>query len=221
MVSRNSKQIEAVSLVDRLVVLIREAIVAGDLEPDEHIAVKKIADVHGVSMIPVREALARLLATRLVRVEPNRGYFVASQPTAEDFRQYVQARALFETSAVGAGSANATEAEIRKLRRLNERMRKLAESGKGDILLDWGKLNLEFHKILVGLARNKFIDDQYDDLSFGFVHSQLVRCHPDVLPDFSQLVEEHNAIIAALEQADGEALIRSLSDHILNLTPAA
>ena len=34
-----------------------------------------------MSMIPVREALARLLPSRLVNVENNRGYFVADKPT--------------------------------------------------------------------------------------------------------------------------------------------
>ena len=80
MPNQDLKQIKAPSLVDRLVIRIREDIVSGDLASDSHLKIKQIADSHGISMIPVREALARLLASGLVRVEANRGYFVASNP---------------------------------------------------------------------------------------------------------------------------------------------
>ena len=92
---KTSKLLEPDSLVDKLVAAIRDSIIAGDLEAGAHIGIKKIADEYGVSMIPVREALARLLASRLVRAEANRGYFVASQPSRSDFLEFVEARELF------------------------------------------------------------------------------------------------------------------------------
>lgn len=211
------KTLEAVSLVDKLVVLIREAIIAGQLAPGAHIRIKQIADEHGVSMIPVREALARLLASRLVRVEPNRGYFVASKPTPSEFNQFVQFRELFECSAIALGFENATEADVVILRRLNNKMRKLATSSKANVMVEWGNLNSEFHQHLVGLAGNIFINEQYRDLSFGNMHFQLVRAYQVEFTSLQLLVDQHDSMINALEKGDKDVLLQRLSQHINNL----
>lgn len=205
------------SLVDRLVVLIRDAILGGEYEPGAHIGIKKLADAHGVSMIPVREALARMLASRLVRVEPNRGYFVASKPTPEEFAQFVQFRELFEVSAVRLGFDNVTDADIRALRRLNEKMRKIADGNRRNATVAWGKLNGEFHQILVGLAKNDFITEQYRNLSFDHMHFQLARAYEIEFTSLKLLVEQHEGMIQALEAGDKEALLSRLCQHINNL----
>lgn len=213
-----SQKIEEVSLVDRLVVLIRDAIIAGDLAPGAHIGAKKLADRYGVSMIPVREALARLLASRLVRVENNRGYFVASRPTPEEFAQFVEARELFEISVVGLGFANAGAADIRKLRSLNEKMRKVAKAGRPDKMVEWSGLNAEFHQTLVGLARNAFLANQYADLTYGYMHFQLVRSYPEEFTSLETLCAQHDEMIAALEAGDKDRLLAVLSGHIRNIS---
>jgi DNA-binding GntR family transcriptional regulator len=212
------KKIEELSLVDRLVTLIRDSIITGELEPDAHIGIKKIADEYGVSMIPVREALARLLASKLVRVETNRGYFVASKPTELEFREFVQARELLERSVVNLGFENATPADIKKLRQLNSKMRKVAENGNSTKIAEWGNLNAEFHQVLVGLARNCYLSDLYSDLSLGNIHFQMVRSYPMEIASLDRLVDQHDEIIDALETRDKVTLLRLLSDHITKLT---
>jgi len=212
-----SRKIEEVSLVERLVTLIRDAILIGEFEPGAPIRIKRIADEYGVSMIPVREALARLLASRLVRAEPNRGYFVVAQPTPSEFRQFVQARELFERSVVALGFDNATPADVRKLRDLNDRMRKVAMLGRQDRIVEWSRLNTGFHQVLVGLARNSYLSDMYSDLAFGNMHIQLVRKYPAELTNLLLLVDEHDDMIAALEDNDKDRLLSVLSDHICNL----
>ena len=215
--ARKVKLTEVGSLVDRLVVVIRDAIITGEFEPGSHIGVKKIADQHGVSMIPVREALARLLASRLVQVEPNRGYFVASKPTPEEFAQFVQFRELFETSAVELGFDNASLADISKLKRLNDRMRKVVKANGKSMMADWSQLNGEFHQVLVGLAQNQFITEQYQNLSFGQMHFQLARAYEIEFTSLELLIEQHDQMIEALEQGDKSKLLRLLSEHINNL----
>ncbi|PYG25605.1 GntR family transcriptional regulator [Pelagimonas varians] len=210
------KLTEPGSLVDRLVVVIRETILAGGYEPGAHIGVKKIADMHGVSMIPVREALARLLASRLVRVEPNRGYFVADKPTREEFAQFVQFRELFEVSTVDLGFDNTTEADIEALRRLNDKMRKIVKHGQA-AKVEWGRLNGEFHLILIGLARNDFITEQYRNLSFDHMHFQLARAYDIEFTSLTLLVEQHDRMIDALVSRNKPLLLACLSEHINNL----
>ena len=217
----NGKQPETSSLVDRLVVSIRDSILAGNYKPGAHVGIKKIADAHGTSMIPVREALARLLASRLVRVEANRGYFVADRPTSEEFQQFVQFREVFEVSAVSLGFETVTDADITTLHRLNEEMRVIAHSGKSDVMVEWGRLNGAFHQVLVGFARNTFISDQYENLSFDHMHFQLARAYNIKYPSLNLLVEQHDEMIQALEARDKTLLIARLSEHINNLNLTA
>ena len=212
-----TKKIEELSLVDRLVGLLRDAIINGEIEPGAHIGIKNISDAYGVSMIPVREALARLLASRLVRVENNRGYFVADRPTPDKFRQFIEARELFECSVIGMGFDNATPADIKKLRGLNEKMGKVAASQRKDRMVKWSALNVEFHQVLVGLARNSYLSNQYADLSFGNMHFQLVRSLPKEFTSLEQLVGEHDQMIEALEAGDRDLFFAVLSAHIRNI----
>lgn len=205
------------SLVDRLVVLIRDAIITGDFAPGGHIGVKKLADQHGVSMIPVREALARLLASRLVRVAPNRGYFVAPKPTPEEFAQFVQFRELFEVSAISLGFDNVTQEDIKRLRKLNDKMRKTASSEKDNAKTEWAMLNGAFHQTLVDMAGNVFVSNQYRSLAFDHMHFQLARASEIEFTSLGTLVEQHDGMIDALEAGDKALLLSRLSQHINNL----
>ncbi|UYO96979.1 GntR family transcriptional regulator [Microbacterium sp. M28] len=62
----------AVSLGDRVDDVLRDAIVAEQLEPGERLSDKEIAEVLGISRTPVREALQRLTWIGLVEVSPSR-----------------------------------------------------------------------------------------------------------------------------------------------------
>ncbi|MEO1141483.1 MAG: GntR family transcriptional regulator [Pseudomonadota bacterium] len=211
------KKIEDDSLVDQLVSLIHDAIIEGEYEPGAHIGVKKIADRYGVSMIPVREALARLLPSRLVNVENNRGYFVADKPTPEEFRQFVEARELFETSVMDLGFDKAGVEDIKKLRGLNDKMRKVAVSSGKHRMVKWSRLNVEFHQTLVDLAQNSFLSNQYSDLSYGYMHLQLVQSFPREFTSLELLVEQHNQMIDAHEKGDRKTFFEVLSGHIQNV----
>ncbi|MBY6113235.1 GntR family transcriptional regulator [Mameliella alba] len=191
MSEQDSKEIDTGSLVDRLVVVIHDAIISGELAPEAPIRPKTIANQPGVSMIPVLEALARLLASRLVHVEPNRGYFVAAKPTPAD---------------------------IRKLRRLNGKMRAIVSASRRNVTVEWGTLNSEFHQTLVGLARNVFVDEQYRNLSFGLQHFQLAQAANVEFTSLSSLVEQHDGMIDALEKGGKPLLLCLLSQHINNLS---
>lgn len=215
------KKFDDSSLVDRLVEALRDLIITGTLEPGSHIGIRKIADSYGVSMIPVREALARLLPSRLVRVENNRGYFVADRPDASEYQQFVEARELFEIAVVTVGFENATVTDIKKLRNLNSQMRKVAESRRSDRMARWSRLNGAFHQTLVDLARNAYLSNQYSDLSLGNMHTQLVQSFQKDPVSLERLVNQHDQLIDALELGNRTKFLTLLSQHIRNVIPRA
>lgn len=216
MTKSKKQELGSVSIVDKLVTRFRDAIVSGQMEPGSHIGVKKLADEYGVSMIPVREALARLLSSRLVRVELNRGYFVANRPTEEEFSCLVKARVIIETSALADGFSKITKADISALVALNDKMRKLAEQQhqKKNVLVNWLNLNGQFHKTLVGTSHNPFLNSIHEGLS---LEASMARPFAEALPPLSRFVEDHDRIIQAMNDGDQAMATSALSEHISSL----
>lgn len=76
------------ALSDRMVELIRKAILRGLLQPGEHLSQTRLAEEYAVSKVPVREALKQLDAEGLLQHDRNRGYFVASVSRTEALQLY-------------------------------------------------------------------------------------------------------------------------------------
>jgi DNA-binding GntR family transcriptional regulator len=78
---------------------LRRAIAAGELRPGERIRQEEVAAALGVSVAPVREALATLEQEGQVTYLPRRGYFVAELGLAELEEIYELRRLLEERAA--------------------------------------------------------------------------------------------------------------------------
>lgn len=85
-------------------------ILDGGAPPGSPIPVNEVAEVFGVSPIPVRECLKTLTAEGLVAHQPNVGYSVARLTGAELAELYL-VRETLESAALVAAVANATDAD--------------------------------------------------------------------------------------------------------------
>jgi len=207
-----ARTIAPTSLVDQAYDILYARIADGELPPGERLVISKFALEFGTSAIPVREALARLLATRLVTFEANRGYRVADQPTAEQIRHFFQARLVFETGAVTLGIDNADDALIDRLEDVNDRMARGRYGKDFRGLRAFVDLNEQFHLALVDLAENPLLREGYEHLGY---HQQTVRYNfGRGVPDLAQIVAEHREIIAALRERDAERARAALTHHI-------
>ena len=64
------------TITDRVLTHLRTRILNGTITPGERIDQAEVARQFGVSLVPVREALARLQSSGLVHIVPHRGVFV-------------------------------------------------------------------------------------------------------------------------------------------------
>ncbi len=81
---------------------LRRAIIAGDLSPGDRVRQEQITERLGVSLAPVREALAVLEQEGQVTYLPRRGYFV-TELDFDDMREIYELRELLETRAARRG----------------------------------------------------------------------------------------------------------------------
>lgn len=131
---------------------LRAAIVGGRLSSGEHINQETIARELGVSRTPVREALRLLERDGLVRLEPNRGAFVA-EFTDRDLFEIYELRELLEPYAAGIACAVATRADASALRDLADRIEATWEDAPEASFL----ANREFHERLCAPCQNDLL----------------------------------------------------------------
>jgi DNA-binding GntR family transcriptional regulator len=77
---------------------LRRALTSGELAPGDKVRQEEIADALGISLSPVREALAVLEQEGQVTYRPRRGYFV-TELDMDDLREIYELRALLEARA--------------------------------------------------------------------------------------------------------------------------
>jgi DNA-binding GntR family transcriptional regulator len=87
---------------------LRRVIVDGGAPPGTSIPVGDVAELFGVSAIPVREALKTLVGERLVEHRPNAGYVVA-QLTRAELSELYMVRGVLESAALRIAVDVATE----------------------------------------------------------------------------------------------------------------
>lgn len=192
---------------------IRRRIVDGEIRSGERLVIDRLAKEYGTSIIPVREALARLMASRLLVFEPNYGYRVAPEPGADEIRHGFEARLVLEKGAVELGMPRATREVTDQLRDINERIRKGRYGRTFEGLRQFVEWNQAFHNVLVGLAANPLIDEAYRQLAY---HQQTLRYNfGRGIPDLQSIVQEHDRIIHALEDGNRSAAAAELTRHIM------
>ncbi|MDX1887275.1 GntR family transcriptional regulator [Mycolicibacterium sp. 120270] len=87
---------------------LRRVILDGGVPPGTPIPLGEVADLFGVSQIPVREALKTLIGEGLVAHRSNAGYAVA-QLTPQELREMYIVRETLESASLAAAVANATD----------------------------------------------------------------------------------------------------------------
>ena len=180
---------------------LRDMILAGALVPGSRIDQAEVAQRFGVSAVPVREALARLQSSGLVRIVPHRGVFVESL-SVEELIDIYHVREVLEEQAAKLAAPHLTSADIASLEDIERRMGEVAESGGSDTFLD---LNREFHFTIYRAGGRRYllqIISQLWDQS-----TRYRRLHLHAAPERARAsMFEMRAIVAAARRRDADAL---------------
>jgi len=200
---------------------IREAIVERRLAPGTKLSESDVGSLFGVSRTLVRAALQALAYEGLVKVEKNRGAFVAC-PTPEEARQIFAARRLFEPGMLIEAAKKIRRPQLTKLRQLlEEEGRLMSERGQTARRAEI-KASGDFHLTLAGMTGNAILERFMDEL---VARSSLVIALYGQSAISSCGHNEHHRILDALEKKDvatASALMLHHIDHIeadLDLRP--
>ncbi|HEX5241470.1 MAG TPA: GntR family transcriptional regulator [Candidatus Limnocylindrales bacterium] len=121
---------ENVTAQELVLASVREAILAGVLEPGARLRQEELADQFQTSRIPVREALRALEYEGLVASEPHRGFTVTSLD-ADDVEEVYDLRILLESHAVRLALPLLTDDDLDDLEQLFDQVKNATQPDDG------------------------------------------------------------------------------------------
>ncbi len=185
--------------------LILHAIDGGTYKPGDRLVESELADRFGVSRTPIREALQRL-ETQSLLARDGRSLVVASLDHNQMAELYV-VRSELEGLAARLAARHATEEEIRVLRRLIEDDQAIV----GDPAA-LARANRRFHRQLHRASHNRYLVQQLDLVyrSMALMSSTSLAAEGRS----TRALEEHTAIVDAIEAGDADAAYSALKSHI-------
>jgi DNA-binding GntR family transcriptional regulator len=187
--------------------LVLEAIDRGEYRPGDRLVEAELAERFGVSRTPIREALQRL-ETQAVLARDGRSLVVASLDHDQLGELYV-VRAELEGLAARLAAQHAGPEEIRVLWEMVARDRALA--GDPDAL---ARANKRFHHQLHLASHNRYLIQQLEMVrrSMALVASTSLAATGRA----ARALDEHEAIVRAIEARDGAAAEEVIRAHISN-----
>jgi DNA-binding GntR family transcriptional regulator len=219
---RREAPVRATGLADEIAFRMQAAIVARTLRPGERLGQEDLCARFNVSRTPVREALRKLQALRLVEIVPNRGAVVRIPSRAEVAEVY-DVRAELEGYAAECACLRATAetdralaAAMGVLRRDRRTRRDMPPADDPALSITVSTAVRGFHHVIQDQAGNDRLSRMIRELEATFPGDYC--CHeiePSGEAETVQ-IDEHEEIRAAIRGRDGMAARRLMRDHILH-----
>lgn len=195
------------SSTQRIAESITTAIVERRLMPGTKLAEQKIADIFKVSRTLVRQALMQLSRDKLVTLEPARGARVA-EPSVDEARQVFEVRNMLESAMIKRAATELTAHQIAELRQhIQQEMaavRRTDVPGRTRLLAD-------FHVVLALMLGNQALADILRDL---VSRCSLIALMYQSAHSAEHSLQEHVAIVDALERRDAKSAVRLMEEHL-------
>ncbi len=210
-------KIEHQTLNDRAYAEIRKGLISSRFQPGQVLVIRNLAEVYGISATPVREALQRLVAERLLVVLPNRSIAVPSL-SAEKFTELARIRCALEGLAAELAVANIKQSHIKRLKELLEEIDAAVDARDSRL---YANLNQKFHFVIYERANSPRLLQMVQDL-----WSQVGPFFNGLFGDESFVAhanKQHERIVSALEEGRaGEvrsAIVKDITTAAEALTP--
>lgn len=189
--------------------VLREAIINGELAPDERITELEIAEELKVSRTPVREAFSMLELEELITVIPQQGVFVSGIKSRKEINDIFWVRMVLEGLAAYLAAENINKEQIRQLRKYADQIEQCIEENdlKGCIRIDSA-----FHRIIKEASGNSWLERFLDSL-----FEQATRFRMKSLSQAGRMekaLNDHRKLEEAIAGGDAELAQKVAEEHI-------
>ena len=202
---------------------LRQQLMAGKLSPGERLITRAIASEVGVSLGPVREAINRLAAEKLVTYTPGAGASVR-EPNARDLQELYVLRQANESYAAREAAIYITEEELDALETVVEEGFRVADKIRGlsaqratkAVAAHWYDVEEQFHNILVGASRNSLLIKVIEEHRAIACIFDIQRQRPELIT--VQVAEDtcrnHRRLLQCLRERNSSLAQQLMVEHI-------
>ena len=196
------------TLAEKLATAIADGILSGSLKPGFRLDEVGLAQQHGVSRTPVREALRQLTTSGLIDMRPRKGA-VVSKATPEQVESLFVAMAEMEATCARLAAMSMTPVERRRLQARHEAMTMLAASGDTGAYSD---ANVAFHSAIYAGAHNAPVAEFALNLRRRV--GPFRRAQFQVAGRLTRSNQEHDAVVRAILSGDAAGAHAAMLHHV-------
>lgn len=184
---------------------LRDALLAGELEPGTPLVEASLALWFNVSRTPIREALSRLEQDGLIARD--RGRLVVRERSVDEILDIYETRILLESAVARVAAERRTSQDIRVLHMQLDRW----DNQQPESVLDILRMNRDFHQAVWRASHNESLIDLLARLDLHVTRfSATTLAHPG---RWEQAGEEHRQLVRALEVRDGNGAAEIARQH--------
>ena len=208
MAAPSTAPLAALALYEQVADRLRQRILNRELEPGSWIDELKLCGELGISRTPMREALKVLAAEGLVTMKLRRGAYV-TEMSERDVREAYQLLSLLESDAAAEVATRATDAELAELSELHGALE--AALPDRDAFF---AANERFHLRVLEIDGNRWRLQIVGDLR----RLMKLNRHHSLFREgrLAESLEEHRAIVQALQSRDAAAARALVTAHFCN-----
>jgi len=186
---------------------LRHKIMIGDFVPGRSVTIRGLAKDLGVSSMPVREAMRRLVSERALVMHPNRRVSLAHM-TKERFEQIAQARLILEPQAAVNALPFIEDSLIEEIESVDQQINQSLDAG---VVTDYLKGNYRFHFLIYTAGGSDVLTPLIESLwlQFGPFMRMVFTAYGKV-----GAVDHHLEATQALRRRDSDALRRAVAADI-------
>ena len=189
---------------------LRNAIVAGILQPGERLMEIQVAEELGVSRTPVREAIRKLELEGFVVMIPRRGTYV-SDLSIKDITEVFEVRTSLDILAAGLAAERITEEELEQMERLLVEIGGYIEENDMEKIVE---ADSQFHDILYRASRNERLVGIINNLREQLTRFRsLSMSYPGRL---KAMFAEHTRMVESLGQRNVALAQQLAGEHMVN-----
>jgi len=193
--------VERDTLWDRAYAAIKSDLLAGRLAPGHRLVLRQVADDLGISLTPVRDAVNRLIAERILEHGGlgQGGGAIVPLLDADQFDQLMTVRLGLEPAAAAAAADRTTPAELAAIEAELVEMKRSVKENRTDEYLE---AHAQFHFRIYAMCRMPIVQE--------VIETAWLRCGPTLtlaLPEYIpglKRYQSHVDTLSALRKGDGE-----------------
>ena len=194
---------------DQVYEALSEALIQGQIPPLKPVSLRTLAQNLGVSPMPVREAVRRLIAEKALELQPSNKRLRVPDLTEKRLMQLMKARQWVEPELAFLATPSVTRDVIRRLREDDQAV--MSALAKGDVSA-YMQANQDFHFSIYRLADA--------DLFYNMARTLWLQVGPFMRVVFGRMgtvhlpKDHHQDMIRALEEGDAETVRSSMAADI-------